>query len=114
MPVDPISQGLALATSVLDVAKPLVEKHLAESNEREHLNDSNAIQNGFPDADPDGLWRVTSRLCAEGGHPPTPGGGTGRRFWVSAELLHCMLLCIADGKRDRKYSIQAINAVMKK
>lgn len=76
--------------------------------DHEHQENVDCIQGAFIAGAPDDLWRVAYRLCQQSGHPPTPAGGVGTRLLtISPELLHSMLLGLADSIQYRQYLVDA-------
>jgi hypothetical protein len=101
---------------VLGIVKPLVDRAVAETIDKEHQNHEEKIQDAFMQGNADALWAVTYELLLDSGHPPTPSGRTGSeniapsnvpgRF-ISNELLHDLLLTAADNVQFRKYMVKA-------
>lgn len=107
-----ITEVAGAISGITGIIKPLVDRAVAESIDKEHQNYENDIQNGFMGG-PDALWTVLQRLLLDSGHPTTPGGGSGENVpaksgrFIDDESLHSLLLTAADCVQLRKYLVKA-------
>lgn len=95
MALDPTTEGLHLAGSIVDLTKDILDRADRDGPYKELTEDENKVNNSFADNNLDEQWACAYRMLNAVGHPLTPGGSMGD---TERQFRHHALISIAELK----------------